>query len=111
MSYMYSDPEDFGLKMIGEVDFSSGCYCFDYTVVWQRVSDGRFVYGDDSGCSCPSPFEDQGVQNLTVLRKRGGLNDLKAHLEERIKESYEPEERTRADVVKLIELVYAAGGR
>jgi hypothetical protein len=33
-------------------------------VVWKRLSDGQLLYGTDSGCSCPSPFEGQGVDDL-----------------------------------------------
>lgn len=77
MSNIFSDPEGFGLTLLGEVDFSDGCYEFDYTAVW-RTSDGALVYADDAGCSCPSPFEDTGVNELIVCTPA----ELQAHLED-----------------------------
>lgn len=109
MTDMYSSPEKFGLTMIGEIDWSSGCYEFDLTVVWQRDSDGVFVYGEDSGCSCPGYFDNQGVENLTVLRSQGGLNDFKAHCAERQAEKY-TYDRT-VSTVRLLERMHTAGAR
>lgn len=106
---IYYDPEKFGLTTIGEIDWSDSCYQFDYTVVWQRASDGRFVYAEDSGCSCPSPFEDKGVEDLTVLRQHGGLEDFKAHCAERQAEGYH--ENRQDEVAALIERMYAGGAR
>jgi hypothetical protein len=54
---IYYAPEDHGLTVIGELDDPNACYSFDLLVVWQH-DDGRILYGIDSGCSCPSPFED-----------------------------------------------------
>lgn len=108
MSIYYS-PEKFGLATIGEIDWSSGSWEFDYTVVWQRESDGRFVYAEDSGCSCPSPFENTGVDELVVLPKRGGLEAFKAHCDQRQADAYDGD-RT-AEVTALIERMHAAGAR
>lgn len=105
---IYVTPENAGLTPIGEIDWSDGCYAFDYTVVWQRTFDGRFVYAEDSGCSCPSPFEDTGVEDLVVLRKRGGLNDLRAHCATRQAES--SQDRS-VEVAALLERMHAAGAR
>ena len=104
---LYYDPEKFGLTTIGEIDFSDGNYCFDYTVVWKRESDGRFVYADDAGCSCPSPFEDTGVDELTVLPERGCLDAFKKHCEER--EGYDGPRTT--ETAELLERMHAAGAR
>lgn len=106
---MYSNPKKFGLSPIGEIDWSDGNYVFDLTVVWKRESDGRLVFGEDSGCSCPQPFDDKGIDDLTVLRSRGGLEDFKAHCAKRQAESY-GEDRT-AETVALIERMHAAGAR
>jgi hypothetical protein len=106
---MYYDPEKFGLETVGEIDWSSGCYEFDLTVVWKRTSDGGFVYAEDRGCSCPSPFEDTGIDDLTVLRARGGLEDFKAHCAERQANAHDGD-RT-PEVVALIERMHASGAR
>jgi hypothetical protein len=105
---IYSSPEKFALTTIGEVDWSDGDYVFDYTVVWQRAFDGRFVYAEDSGCSRPSPFEDIGIEDLVVLRKRGGLDDFKAHCEQR--QSAGSYDRS-LEVAELLERMHAAGAR
>ena len=57
MSNIYYSPEDFGLEVIGTIEWSEPDYSFDMTVVW-RAKRGQYWIGSDSGCSCPSPFED-----------------------------------------------------
>jgi hypothetical protein len=53
---VYSSPENYGLKIVGEIEWTDGCYQFDRTVLWV-TEDGTLYWGNDSGCSCPSPFE------------------------------------------------------
>jgi hypothetical protein len=79
---LYYDPQKFGLTLIDEIDWSDGCYNFNITAVYRRA-DGSLVYAEDSGCSCPSPFEDQGVDDLTAVTPA----ELQAHLEERGKDN------------------------
>jgi hypothetical protein len=47
---LYSSPEEFGLTVVAEVDYSDGDYCFDYRIVWRDAS-GKFWTSRDSGCS------------------------------------------------------------
>jgi hypothetical protein len=54
---VYYQPEAFGLRTIGEVDYSDGFYQFDLVVAWQDVDTGDVYYQFDSGCSCPGIFE------------------------------------------------------
>lgn len=105
---IYYSPELAGLVPIGEIDWSDGCYVFDYTAVWKREFDGRFVYAEDSGCSCPSPFEATRVEDLVLLRSHGGLDDFKAHCAER--QAASSEDRALA-VADLLERMHAAGAR
>ena len=64
---VYYSPENFGLKTIAEIDYSSGNYEFDLRVVWQDKT-GAFYTARDSGCSCPIPFEDyHGLPSLDRL--------------------------------------------
>lgn len=101
MSYekdVYFKPEASGLSIVGDVDFSDGCYQFDMTVVWQDEA-GQFFYADDSGCSCPSPFDGVEPKDLTPCN----LLELQAHLEQRVEESSESErDENRAAVVDLL---------
>lgn len=59
MSYenIYYNPEKFDLEIVEVHDFSDGNYCFDYRVIW-KDNNGKLYTARDSGCSCPSPFED-----------------------------------------------------
>jgi hypothetical protein len=51
----YYEPEKFGLTMVAEHDLTEPCWSFDLLVAW-RDSTGIYL-GTDSGCSCPTPFE------------------------------------------------------
>jgi hypothetical protein len=73
---IYYNPEGYGLEVVGVIERSDGDYQFDMVAVW-RESRGRYWIGQDSGCSCPSPFEDiydinqlDGPHNKAGLRKR-----------------------------------------
>lgn len=55
---VYSNPENFGLEVIGEIDWFQDSYGFDLTTIWRDKETGVLYYADDSGCSCPSPYED-----------------------------------------------------
>jgi hypothetical protein len=67
VSDVYYDPEKFGLVTVGEVEWGDACYSFDLTVVWRRTADGQLLYASDMGCSCPSPFDSTGVDDLTPV--------------------------------------------
>jgi len=52
----YYQPEATGLKIIGTVEDPEACWTFKTLVVW---TDGkRLLWATDSGCSCPTPFDD-----------------------------------------------------
>jgi len=62
----YSCPEKLGLEIVGEAGDEDASYSFDMFVVWKDAA-GKLYYGSDSGCSCPSPFEDyREVSDLTT---------------------------------------------
>lgn len=96
---IYYNPEKFGLKILGDIDWSSGYYEFDQTVVWQDEQ-GQMFYAEDSGCSCPSPFEGVGLDDLTAC----SFPELQAHLEKRLEEYTRDEEResNEAAMVNLL---------
>lgn len=72
----YYHPEQFGLTTIGEVNWDDESYRFDLTAVWRDAS-GALYWASDSGCSCPSPFED-----ITALDQlaTGTVDELEAEL-------------------------------
>lgn len=61
---IYYSPEKFGLETVGEIHWTDEPYQFDFTVVW-KAGKGKYYIASDSGCSCPSPFEDyNSVESL-----------------------------------------------
>lgn len=61
---VYYEPEKHGLILLGSVDLSEPDYSFDMLAVWKDTE--GFYLGTDSGCSCPSPFENyDGKSDLT----------------------------------------------
>lgn len=80
---VYYDPEKFGLTIIDSWDFSDGSYQFDYRVIWKNTK-GELLTARDSGCSCPSPFEDTALTDLVSV----SLTDLKQEAIDAAKESY-----------------------
>ena len=54
---VYYAPETWGLELVGEIEYSSASYEFDTRVIW-KDKNNQFFTARDSGCSCPTPFED-----------------------------------------------------
>lgn len=111
-SNVYYSPERFGLEPVGEIEWDNESYQFNLTAVWRHKETGVFYYADDSGCSCPAPFEDLEIDDLTEI---GRAQELIDHLEAR-RASHTgywygnvDEERNRlaADVGELIQRVRA----
>jgi len=71
----YSHPELFGMETVAVIQWGEASYYFDLTAVLRRLSDGTLWYASDSGCSCPSPFEDvftwERLFNLDPLSPQG----------------------------------------
>lgn len=63
----YTSPEMFGLEIVHSLD-NSDAYSFVLTVVWRHLESGVLLWGMDSGCSCPTPFE--GHSSLQELEPR-----------------------------------------
>ena len=56
MDNIYYSPESYGLRVIMTIDHNDEPYQFDMTVYWTD-DNGNFYTASDSGCSCPTPFE------------------------------------------------------
>lgn len=56
---VYNQPEAFDVEITKEVEVPPN-YDFHKFVIWKKKGedDGMRWWGQDSGCSCPSPFED-----------------------------------------------------
>ena len=67
---VYYQPEHFDLEIVGTIELSEPCWSFDTLVVFKHA-DGRTFWAHDSGCSCPTPFE-----NFTSLESLNEFNDV-----------------------------------
>lgn len=107
MTNIYYSPEAFGVEAIGDINWRQPCYDFDQTAVWRDPRTGEFLWADDSGCSCPSPFESFDLSNVS----RGGFDALAEHLRKHLDEddfdhwygaNESDHESARAAVVELL---------
>lgn len=82
MENIYYSPEKHDLEVFDEVE-TAGSYEFDTTVIWDD-KDGNLYWAHDSGCSCPTPFENfSTVADLNVLNK-----DTFYNFDEHLKNQY-----------------------
>lgn len=66
---VYYNPEKFNLEIVIVLDEEYLSYEFNMFVVWKDTNGGLY-YATDSGCSCPSPFEDYtSLADLTFATK------------------------------------------
>lgn len=100
MSNIYYSPEQFGLELVKDVEWSDEAYQFCQTALW-RDHDGNFYVATDSGCSCPSPFE--GYTEVKQLDQVLTFGDLLVHVEKASKDHY----FTYAGTMKFAALVSA----
>ena len=98
MSNVYYDPEKFGLTTVGEIDAGGG-YDFDTFVLWRDNGTGRLWWAEDSGCSCPTPFED--VSFADGMHEIHTAAELHAALQKWCEDSYRPD-FTAAEIGELI---------
>lgn len=106
---VYYQPEAFDLTPVGEIEWDEESYQFFITAVWLHA-DGTIYYADDSGCSCPAPFED--FTSLSDLDKADTVQDLINYLDERLADMHgrwgiheAHIERKRGEVGELIQQV------
>lgn len=67
--YPYDEVE--GFLKIDEIEWRNESYVFDITGVWVRLSDGTVWMAHDSGCSCPTPWE-----NLNTFERVFSVDQL-----------------------------------
>lgn len=123
MGYMryvdpYYHPEAFGLTLVAEFELAEPCYSFDTFAIWYRQDTGSYYWANDSGCSCPAPFEDYSARSdggggLRVPEDReavlsrfneGCFEDLMVSIGEAIRESYSPD-YARKDSLPALEKI------
>lgn len=88
---VYYDPEKSGLEVFEYID-TAGSYEFDMFVVWKKLDDGRLFYATDSGCSCPTPFENcHDIDEIT--------NDTLYNFEQALENHYNI---SKSDVISIL---------
>jgi len=100
----YYSPEDFGLELIGSVD-TAGTYEYDMFCVWVHEETKAIYYATESGCSCPSPFEDVTIETMTRVPEPNALRSLMKSWAE---QSYGEEPLTGAQISAIIQKTHAA---
>ena len=56
MNLYYEDGD--GLTKVGEFELQEANYSFDIFAVWHDPITKKFYSASDSGCSCPTPFDE-----------------------------------------------------
>jgi hypothetical protein len=80
MSNIYTNPEKYGLTILEEVHAPLS-YEFDIVLLFGHAESGRRGWASDSGCSCPSPFEYQGLESITWLETMTDYENLQHELD------------------------------
>lgn len=52
----YYNPEKCGLEIFDTIDTGES-YEYDMLVIWKKLDNSVLYWDTDSGCSCPSPFD------------------------------------------------------
>ncbi len=60
-----------GFTKLDEIEWDNESYAFNITGVWVKDDDGTVWTADDSGCSCPTPWE-----NLDTLERLFSVEPL-----------------------------------
>lgn len=78
MNNIFYDPEKFGLEIFDHIEDDNASYSFDDFVIFKN-KDGKLFYLQDSGCSCPTPFDGMGIDDLTEIND---INQLEIAIDE-----------------------------
>ena len=71
---VYSNPDSCGLKIVATVEKEPD-WDFDIVVLFMDKKTGSLWIRRDSGCSCPTPFEDvRSFADMTPVRSERGID-------------------------------------
>lgn len=99
---IYYAPEKYELIPVAEIDYSSGSYEFDLRVVWRHDLTKTLLTARDSGCSCPSPFDEYDVTRLDVM----DFKKLERELEQELRDGGYINENQALDFLNAIRNAY-----
>jgi hypothetical protein len=88
------NPKECGLEQVAYIEWGEQSYSFDETYVWRDLATGLLYFASDSGCSCPSPFED--YHTLSSLERLVSMDQVDALLAAH-KDNYNRPDVTEAD--------------
>lgn len=83
-------------EYVTEVQWGEADYNFDLTRVYRHTETGELFYAEDSGCSCPSPFEDTTEEDLHRIER---MQDWYAHVTYRTENLYKDHAATTDQVI------------
>lgn len=75
------------LTYVGGFDWNDEDWQFDLSAVWKETR-GRYYVANDSGCSCPSPFEDINYVDDKGVHGPYNKTELRAYFDRLIKKDY-----------------------
>ena len=85
---IFYDADQFGLSVVAELEDPAACDSFDTVIVWKDAQ-GNYFWDHDSGCSCPTPFEDiNSVADLSPLTQDTWEAFLQFVVEDWVRESW-----------------------
>jgi len=82
-----NNPEHFGLESIGSIELRNAAYEFDILAVLYSPERKNFYTVEDSGCSCPVPFE--GHTTFESLGRALTAHEAVAYVQRRVAEASE----------------------
>jgi hypothetical protein len=101
----YYYPQNMGLAQVGYLDDPNANYSFDDLVVWQH-EDGRVFWATDSGCSCPTPFEDyttlESLSELTSESWNDFEDDVMRHCWSSYNKGEDPQREEKIELIREI---------
>lgn len=93
----YYSPDLCGLSILYEINTGES-YEYDMLVIWKKNDDGTIWWDTDSGCSCPSPFDnaDNG-HDLTQI-----TSDTMWNFEQALENHYRIEESDILEAKRVV---------
>jgi hypothetical protein len=103
---LYNQPEHFSVKLLGDIEWDYEMYRFNMTAVWVDAL-GQFYVGDDSGCSCPFPFENfTSAEDLGMPMTRHEVADMLVNMVDRMRSRAYMSDEDKSNVeMSAVELV------
>jgi hypothetical protein len=105
MGYYDPQPESFGFKHLIDLQWGEPDYDFCITAVYQSKEGFHVV--TDSGCSCPSPFEDYNKPEDfgPAVSKRDAIAELVSDLVRYLKDGYGTEKEKLEAAVDITDMI------